>query len=643
MSFKRFVVVSLIWLLSSNFSSSLRGFSDGLVNNSTELVFTQDVQTAYTKAKLSLDHRRIRPNQVLWAELELTHKQGWHSYWKNPGDSGLETTLVWTSSHQFDFEPIVWQSPEIFYLDDLVNYGYKEKVKLLMPLKVASFQHDKNTSSEYVKLSALAEWLVCEDVCIPEQARFNFLVELSNDEIEKSDSYNSIRQTKEIYFNRSSVQIDTIKQGNTLHLDMSAFLDSTELSKDIDVYFFADQPGYIRATKTQELIKKNQKTYLILEQEQEKTSLKSGLLRIRSSERERVFVSNIKSQTNLFSIVIFFGFACLGGLLLNVMPCVFPVLSLKALSLVQEAKLNPRNVRIQSLSYCLGVLISFYLLIVLLQLLSLLGYYVGWGFQLQSPTFIFGLIVVMMLVGLHLNNLLYTPRFLLNAQRVFGGLKLNSQHNTKHFFTGVLAVFIASPCTAPLMAPALGFALSQHFFIQILIFTGLALGFSCPFLIIGFFPVTQKYLPKSGPWLDKVKHILALPMYATVLWLMWVLYNQIGFLACVIGLIFFALVFILILVQKITFQHQRLKDAVTAALGLSFFILLGVCSLIPLNKSTLNTGTVFDIKDHLNNQRRVFVDVIFKFRISWIASTFRFDKSISCPPKFSCNFFSITS
>jgi thiol:disulfide interchange protein len=221
------------------------------------------------------------------------------------------------------------------------------------------------------------------------------------------------------------------------------------------------------------------------------------------------------------SFIVMFVFALLGGLILNLMPCVFPVLSIKLLSVARSNQSNS-HLREHSWFYTLGVLTTFLLTAILLILLRNSGAAIGWGYQLQSPLFIGLLAILFLVLGLSMSGFITIgTRWMGVGEQLTAG---NSYHNS--FFTGVLAVIVASPCSVPFMGVALGYALTQPTVASLVIFAGLGLGLASPFLVFAYVPWLIKHLPKPGPWMEKLKHWLALPLYLSAIWLLWVLFHQ---------------------------------------------------------------------------------------------------------------------
>ena len=254
------------------------------------------------------------------------------------------------------------------------------------------------------------------------------------------------------------------------------------------------------------------------------------------------------------SLVFILAFAFIGGMILNLMPCVFPVLSMKALSLVKLSTHEKKHVRTSGLAYTAGIILSFVIIAGVLIILKGAGESIGWGFQLQNPYVVTGLAILLFIIGLNLMGL-----FEISGRFTNIGSNLTSGNDVKSsFFTGVLATLVATPCTAPFMASAIGYALTQNAFISLLVFATLGLGLAFPYLLLTFVPAVQKIMPRPGAWMDTFKQALAWPMFASVIWLVWVLIQQSGDLAIlyILGL-FTAILFIIWFFKKISSRLWR--------------------------------------------------------------------------------------
>lgn len=517
------------------------------------------VQTDYTKATITTDHKIIsKETKQIWVLLTLDLKKGYHSYWRNPGDSGLETTIDITAPQGIIAKPILWQAPNRYPYAGMVNYGYEDKAYHLVPLEIDHAALQKND----ISLKIEASWLICKDLCIPENASFDMPI-LRSEHAHQSDHYDSIQQ----WVRAAQYEILPVQSVNLSPDYYSFFFDHSAFkTPPKKLYFYADQAGIVQASAPQIIDNKEKESVFSLILKKDLTDIPnkiSGLLESQTESGKEYYrlsidmdkaamttdnnpilpkpsdphVKNLETfpnKTDFFLGTLLF-FAFLGGLILNAMPCVFPILSLKALSVVQKAHSKPHIIRFQGLAYTAGVLLSFILIGIILLIIKSTGSAIGWGFQMQSPLFVTSLLYLMFMIGLNLSGFL-------DINWVFGGgHHLASKENyLGSFMTGVLSVVVATPCSAPFMATALGATLTLSSIPALLIFTFLGLGLAFPFLIICFVPALTRFLPKPGAWMETLRNILAFPIYATAIWLLWVvgLQTHIDYVAlCLVGLL----------------------------------------------------------------------------------------------------------
>ena len=457
------------------------------------------VNTGHAKASLVAD--ATQSDEFLYVGLKLDMDPGWHTYWKNPGDSGGPFSIMW--SHQMDIiiEDVSWPAPEIIPYDPLITYGYKDFV--IFPFKVF-----KQTDSELGLLSAELEFLICSDICIPESAKLS--IDLSQ-------------------LNRSSELLDAVNElpNKVLPIDVQTSLEKIVIEFDYDkkpdkAYFVSETEDVVEYLPSHSLTEVSQGTYAIeITREDKNFSYLKGILVI----DDQAYLVESSTQTpkhdslNLWQALLF---AFLGGIILNLMPCVFPVISLKVMSFLKLADSNPRQIRIHALTFSGGVLFTFIAIALLLLGLKATGELVGWGFQLQSPEIVGFLAIVMTMIGFILLtdiNINVGNLFLTQSVTQSSGL-------SNSFWTGALAVIVASPCTAPFMGAALGYAIIQPSVVSMVVFISLALGFALPYLILGWNPQLIAMLPKPGEWMEILKKFFAFPMFATSIWLLWVFEQQ---------------------------------------------------------------------------------------------------------------------
>ncbi len=478
-------------------------------------------------ARLIAEHETVAPGQTVTIALEEMINKDWHTYWVNPGDAGAPTEIHWTLPRGWQAGDIQWPTPHPIPVAGLMDYGYEDKVWLLSDLIVP----ENTRPGTIVTLRANANWLVCKDICIPEETSLLLQLLVSADPEPVAPA-----RAAEFADARSKLPVPSPWQvsyaaGNTLDL----FVAAPELAaaKPTKVEFFPLQPGTIRGAAPQLLGFADGGLVLRLEPGKRLASLTDpleGLLVLTSADSSVQAVqfsalpgavpeAGYQSQVPQLELYVALLFAFLGGLILNVMPCVLPILALKALAF---ARGNSSGARIQGISYAVGALASFAALGLVIVLLLQSGAILGWGFQLQEPVVVAAFALLMFAIGLSLAGLY-------SIAPITAGGKLAGKDGTAGaFFTGVLAVAVAAPCTAPFMAGALGFALTQTTPVALAVFLSLGLGFAFPILLLSLWPAAVRALPRPGPWMLKLKHLFAIPMFGAAAWLAWVLAQQTG-------------------------------------------------------------------------------------------------------------------
>jgi thiol:disulfide interchange protein DsbD len=467
------------------------------------------------KATLMVDAPSIKAGEAVTAAVTFSLPPHWHIYWQNPGDSGIPTTFSWTLPDGLKAGEIAWPAPERFDTQGLINYGYSNEVTLLVPLTPST-----DSISGDVKLKA--NWLVCKEICIPESAEL----------------------TAPLAANASVASIEAATRAKlpqpftgTATYALSKDSASLTLTQDVEwgslpqVRFSPIEDGIVanNPAPTTKVDGKNL-TLTFSRGTAEPAPQLHGVLHYRTGDKEIALdVAATMSDaplaavatppaTSPLSFAITLLFAFLGGLILNVMPCVLPILALKALSLSKKATASRRNAAMQGFSFTAGVIASFVIIAGLMLALKATGSAIGWGFQLQNPYFVGVLALIMALVSANLFGLFELP--VLFGERATG---VDESKLSGSFFTGVLAVLVATPCSAPFMATAIGVTLSLPTAQALLVFVVLGFGMAAPFLLISLWPAARRLLPKPGAWMHRFKQFLALPMLATALWLLWVL------------------------------------------------------------------------------------------------------------------------
>ena len=511
---------------------------------------TGPIKNAHVEVELIGQHESVQPGQSFVVGLRLSMDKHWHTYWINPGDAGLATKIQWTLPDGFQAGPIQWPHPDRFMLGPFVSFGYEDEV--LLPVQI---QAPKTIGAERVQLSADVQWLACENSCIQGAAQLKLELPVSEIAPKINKQWAMLFATTQTKLPRQlpTGQIRAFMDGQTIGLSVGE-LDLSK-SEDPQLYFYpatSDTTDYaalqpwdrqgssviLRLTPSKQLdhplkqlkgvlvIKSEDRTEaLSIDVEVEKGAAVAATTTpsveqamghqpdpsTKDSVHEAVVPRNLTTSMALI-------YALVGGLLLNLMPCVFPVLSIKILGFVQQAGEDRTKVRRHGLMFAIGVLASFWVLSALLITLRATGQQLGWGFQLQDPLFVAVLTLLMFAIGLNLFGLFEIGTGLSSIagrplDRVPSGTYIGS------FLNGVLATAVATPCTAPFMGSAVGYALTIPAAASIAVFTALAIGMAFPYVLLSWFPAWLRWLPKPGLWMVSFKQAMAFPMFAAAIWL----------------------------------------------------------------------------------------------------------------------------
>ena len=484
------------------------------------------------------------PGQPFTVGLRFLPEPGWHIYASNPGDSGLPPSVDWKLPPGFSASALKFPFPHKILTPPLVSYGYTEETILLTEITPPS----NWPKGKPFTLRAQLDWLVCKEACLPGSATLSLTLPAKpNPKLLPSIAQTLLNlpiSDPSFHFTvtPSTHSVDLLLQGLPFALG--------------NLTFFPDNNDWLDEFTPAQLQSSSAGLHLILplQKKAHLPSLLTGVLladqpwdsaghrALKISVPLPPLPSASSSVNSSFSLALLFAF--LGGLILNIMPCVFPILSLKALHLVQISGESPTAARREGLAFFAGVLLSLLGLAGLLIILRSSGQALGWGFQLQSPPVVWLLLALLFALAL---NLLGVFEF----QVLLGDLASKSpkQGWTGAFASGLLAVAVASPCTAPFMGVALATAFSLPPLHTLLIFTSLAFGFALPVLLFSWVPALLSFLPKPGPWMNTLKKILSLPMFAAVLWLLWVAFRLsgtssilpvlLGLLSLTLGLLFY--------------------------------------------------------------------------------------------------------
>jgi thiol:disulfide interchange protein DsbD len=481
-------------------------------------------------ARVIAESTTVAPGGTVMVAFEQVIRPHWHTYWINPGDVGQPTTLTWSLPGGWKAGGLQWPYPMRLPVGPFMDYGYEGKVWILTHLTAPS----EAKPGDSVMLKAVASWLVCKEICIPEDATLSLPLKIGPPSIDPASA---------AAFAAARARLPVPSPWNTRYalssaLDLYVAAKSLARARPVSAQFFPLEPGLINAPAKQTLgfsrdglvLRMTAGKHLV-----SKGGVLAGVLVLASSDGS-VQALDVKAlpgevpsaefgETDAkgdIGLVLALFFAFVGGLILNLMPCVLPVLAMKAFALSSQAGRDRTEAVRESLAYGVGAILSFVGLGALLLALRAGGQAIGWGFQLQEPIVVASFALLMFAVGLNLSGVFELAAF-------GGGEGLTrAAGETGSFFTGVLAVAVAAPCTAPFMAAALGYGLTQPAVVSLAIFAVLGLGFAAPFVLIGISPALMRALPKPGAWMIRLKQGLAFAMYGTAAWLVWVLAQQAG-------------------------------------------------------------------------------------------------------------------
>ncbi len=542
---------------------------------------TETLDTGKVTASIISSLDRAAPGGTVWVALRTELDEGWHTYWRNPGDSGEPVQLTWLLPQGVDAGPIAWPVPYPIPTGPIVNYGFEGAPLFPVELTIPETMQ----TGETLSLTLDFYYLVCADICIPEEGQLSLDLDIGEpvaDALWGPQIEMAVLESPR----RGNIAGAAEVANDILTL---TFADLPE-GRVSEAYFFPFVQGVLGHSAAQNFRPGDNGIALVTEPEFLWTNgipdtiegvLKYNLDGAVQSEVVTLATHSAldigesgQAGTSMGLLAAAFG-ALLGGLILNLMPCVFPIISLKALSLAKSAHGDRLPARRGAWAYTLGVLLTFAVLAGVLIIFKAAGAQIGWGFQLQSPKVVGVLALLLFVIGLNLLGLFEIGSRL---QGVGGGMASRGGLSGS-FFTGVLAVIVATPCTAPFMAGAVGYALAQPALTTLIVFLALGFGFALPFLLLGYIPGLLAKLPKPGPWMETFRQVLAFPMFAAAIWLVWVLILQAG--ANGAGLLLIAM----LLAGFAIWLHRR---GSTLIKGLALMTALGAL-VLPL---TLSTGAV---------------------------------------------------
>lgn len=455
---------------------------------------------------------------------------GWHVYWVNPGESGEAPHLKWTTPAGFVAGDPAWPTPTRLVAGDIVNFGYERE--LLLPVGMRAVEPERSPTHELAFILDLT-WLACrEDECVPAKATLSLAIPVTD-----------ARSTPDAAWSR---RIDDARAGAPTPVsgklidrgdgNVVITVSDRDLGDAVNsrAEFFPLDPGAVDEGDTPRVAASRRGVEIEMTKApsaaRELTRL-TGILTLGAGAERRAYsvdaiANSVPAGTppGQLGVAAALSFAFVGGLLLNLMPCVFPVLSLKVLGFAERAHGDPRKIRSHGWAFTSGVFLSFWTLAGSLLMIRAGGAELGWGFQLQSPTFVALLSYLLFAMGLSLFGLYEVGTSLsgtvgrVGTEEGIGG----------SFWTGAIATIVATPCTAPFMGPALGFALTQTGVVAMATFTALAAGMAAPYLLLSYFPALLSRLPRPGAWMERLRQLMAFPLFASALWLATVFAKQTG-------------------------------------------------------------------------------------------------------------------
>ena len=529
------------------------------------LTFAVDAKVAKTDhAEISIigNNNIISEPGIVDLGYKFVFTPGWHTYWVNPGDSGGPPTFTSTISNGWKINPNLWPGPQTIEYPPLMTYGYENEV--IFPFKLDITDLDDKETDINIK------FLVCDDICVPEEANLKLI--LKNGILNVEERPDELKRWINRVPIRGPPDLNISLQNN------KALITASNI--DSDSYFFPYDE--IIDFSVEQIYLENTLSFEVLDNFEGRISgIVSSNLGFFEVDQE-VFIEgsieeadiskdnnnqmNVSLNSSSINLLTALMFAFVGGLILNLMPCVLPVIALKALSLVKNANESRTSVTLNASAYVFGVILTFMIIASLLVYLKNAGEIIGWGYQLQSPFVVTLLCLLIFLIGL----ILVTNIDIFSNSGKLENFNRNSGL-VNSFFTGALSVIVASPCTAPFMGAALGFALIQPDINSYLVFLSLALGFALPYFLIAVFPSLVNLLPKPGKWMDSLKQFFGFMMFGAAIWLLWVLANQVDANSLLIVMIGLFLVSFSVWLTKIDFKH-KIKAVFIITLMYGYFL-----------------------------------------------------------------------
>lgn len=538
----------------------------------------------------------------------------WHLYWKNPGDSGSPIKLTWNLPSGVEAGSVKWPAPLLIQSGPFVSYGIENEALLLATLKAS-----KGKRLSELEGQLKIDWLVCKEDCLPGSVELALNEAVFSNNAKEGKSLID-RLSKAFPLTDTLIELLAVEeQQDNILIKLKGL--NTEQLDPASFYFFPEQEDIIEASAAQNMEISNGIVSLRFKKALAFKNLPSSLSGVLcpsdcskdtatgriagyplSLDLESAEKRESRKDISLF-MALFFAF--IGGIILNIMPCVFPILAIKALSLVEQAHQERKSLFLNALSFVLGVLFSMWVLAGILIALRMGGARLGWGFQLQSPLIVILLIYLFSLISFNLFGALNIGQSFVNKA---GSLSLPRGH-LGSFFSGVLTTVIATPCTAPFMGVAIGYSLLQGSIVALLVFTFLGLGIAAPYFVLSLNPTLVSRLPKPGGWMNSFKQFLAFPILATIVWLFSVLGEQLGSVAIVTALSGLLLIALAVWIHFVLLEKGQRKG-VFSRLVISLSLI--VAGYLAIKIDAISRA------DNITPNRPEQLSSTDEFKISWV-------------------------
>lgn len=546
----------------------------------------------YVEAELILEKSHVRPGETVRAGLRLSHDDTWHTYWRVT-TTGYATSLDdWQLPEGVEVGELQWIAPVPYDFEGYIEYILEHEVVLPFELTIP----ESAVPGESLYIEARSEWLMCKTVCIPGRVRLGLEVPVAEDSPEPDERWAELFAEADKWMPvEPEAELKAWRTGDQVFISLPA-------PREPDSVYFFDEQVFIIPELTQNVnVRDDGRVELVLSVDPAGSGSAERMVGVLRSETgwsdypgyawivdvpleeegPESAVAVVAPTDTFGGLMLVFSLAFAGGLILNLMPCVFPVLGIKIMGFVQQAGSERGKIAAHGLVFTAGVLASFWLLAGVLITLRSGGQELGWGFQLQSPLFVYALTVFLLLFALNMSGL-----FEIGQSAVGVGSNLTAKSGfSGSFFSGVLATVVATPCAAPFLAPALGAALALPPLTSLLVFTAIAFGLAFPYLFLSIFPQLVGILPKPGAWMESFKQFMSFLLYATVGYLVWILAGQLtdagGYDAFSLLLVFFSMVLVAMaawIYGRWGAFHLPKRARITAytVAGLTFLIGLGV-------------------------------------------------------------------